>query len=153
MLEAYRTLPSITNHLSIEPVFQVLPVYPECMEVYPGSTKHDQVCIRCHSPIFKYTWSHDSRSATSGSEKSRARLQFPTKSIEEQLRDIIAVQGMEDILEGWRGKPHQSGEYVDNFDGAICPELKGQDSQLFFENPLPMGNMELRIGLTLGVNW
>ncbi len=60
---------------------------------------------------------------------------------------------MEDILEGWRGKPHQSGEYVDNFDGAICLELKGQDSQLFFENPLPMGNMELRISLTLGVNW
>lgn len=60
---------------------------------------------------------------------------------------------MKDILKGWRGKPRQSGEYVDNFDGAICQELKGQDGRLFFENPLPMGNTELWIGLTLGVNW
>ncbi|KAK0470420.1 uncharacterized protein EV420DRAFT_1616565 [Desarmillaria tabescens] len=151
--EAYHTLPSITNHLGIEPVFQVLPVCPECMEVYLASTTHDQACIRCHSSIFKFTQSRDSCSAAAGSEKSRAWLQFPMKSIEAQLHDIIAVQGMEDILEAWRGKPRQPGEYIDNFDGAICQELKGQDGWLFFENPRLTDDTELQIGLTLSMDW
>lgn len=81
-------------------------------------------------------------------------LQFPTKSIEQQLREILMVDGIEDVLEEWRTKPRQLGEYLDNFDGKICRTLTGEDGRPFFENPLPPDHKdELRIGLTLGVDW
>lgn len=148
--DSYRTLPSIIGHLGVEPVFSALPVCPECLEVYPASIDPSQPCARCESPIFKLTTSKTSKSPNN---KFRPFLQFPAKSIEAQLRDILAVDGMEDVLEGWRSKVRVPGEYQDNFDGAICQELKGDDGRLFFENPLPAGNSELRIGLTQGVDW
>ncbi|PBK71418.1 hypothetical protein ARMSODRAFT_1017315 [Armillaria solidipes] len=150
--EAYRSLPSITNYLGIELVFQVLLVCPHCMEVYPATLKADQACVCCQSLVFKLTQRRNLRSSAMA-EKSKPLLQFLTKSIEEQLRDMLAVPRMEEVLEGWRGKTQKPGEYIDNFDGAICHELKGTDGHLFFENPLPSANTELWIGLTLGVDW
>lgn len=143
--ETYKTLPSVLNHLGVNPDFVVLPVCPECFEVYPASTPTSDVCARCDSPIFK---------AAVGHKKATPLLQFPVKSIEEQLVDILHVDGVEDLLEQWRFKERCIGKYLDNFDGEICKILKGPDSRPFFENPLPPETRdELRIGLTLGVDW
>ena len=80
-------------------------------------------------------------------------VQFPYKSIEEQLTSMLRIPGFEDEVEKWRAIERSPGSYVDNFDGKICQELKGSDGRLFFENPLPPGNDELRIGLTFGIDW
>lgn len=143
--ETYKTLPSVLNHLGVNPDFLLLPVCPECLEVHPASTPTSDVCVRCQSPIFK---------AAVGHKKAAPLLQCPVKSIEDQLIDILHVDGAEDILEQWRFKERHIGQYLDNFDGEICKTLKGPDSRPFFENPLPHETQdELRIGLTLGVDW
>lgn len=146
--ETYRTLPSVLNHLGVDPEFVVLPVCPGCLEVYPASAPVSEPCARCQSPIFKCT------TTSSGHERFRPILQFPTKSIQQQLEDILTVDGAEDVLEQWRSLSRHPGEYIDNFDGEICKTLEGPDQRPFFQNPLPPESKdELRIGLTLGVNW
>lgn len=149
----YVTLPSVISHLGVEPVFQVLPVCENCLEVFPSSTKPGVLCNRCSHPLFKSTLRHNRRISIE-TESHQPHLQFPTKSIESQLRDIIVIPGMIEILEAWRYKPRTAGRYTDNFDGAVCHELPGLDKRPFFENPRPHGTApELRIGLTLGVDW
>ncbi|TFY72264.1 hypothetical protein EVG20_g747 [Dentipellis fragilis] len=148
----YKTLASVMSNLGIEPTFQILPVCPSCLEVYPASRAGDSTCDRCDTPLFRRIKRLDRR-RPHAEDTLRPFLQFPTKGIEAQLHEILAVPGMEDILEGWRSKTHSPGEYQDNFDGRICHEVKGPDDRIFFENPLLPGCDELRIGLTLGVDW
>lgn len=151
-LNPYRTLATVTLRLGVEPVFQVLPVCSECLEVHPPTTSTDSRCIRCELPLYKSTLRHDRR-ARSGAENHRPCLQFPTKSIEAHLREILVIPGMEDTMDSWRSKLRTPGKYRDNFDGAVCKTIPGVDGRPFFENPRPQGCTELRIGLSLGVDW
>lgn len=149
----YVTLPSVISHLGVEPVFQVLPVCENCLEVFPSSTKPGTLCDHCSNPLFKSILRHNRRTPNDN-ESHRPSLQFPMKSIEAQLRDICAIPGMLGVLEEWRTKSRSPGRYGDNFDGAVCQELPGVDKRPFFENPRPQDSPpELRIGLTLGVDW
>ncbi|KAJ7599532.1 hypothetical protein C8J56DRAFT_1040411 [Mycena floridula] len=99
----YTTLPTIMSHLGVEPSFQILPVCKDCIQPYPASSPQDMI----------YT--------------AEPFLQFPMKSIESQLHEILAIPGMEDELEKWRKIGRNVGNYQDNFDGAICQELEGED--------------------------
>ncbi|THU96176.1 hypothetical protein K435DRAFT_819510 [Dendrothele bispora CBS 962.96] len=128
----YSTLPTVLNHMGVEPDFQVLPVCPSCLKPYPASTTS---CSICDAPLFRFIQSLNRRN--SAGANSNPFLQFPMKSIESQLREILLVPGMEDLLEQWRDVSRVDGEYQDIFDGAICKELKGVDGRLFFANPLP----------------
>jgi hypothetical protein len=74
-------------------------------------------------------------------------------TIEAQLRGILEVPGMEDELEQWRYTTRTSGKYIDMFDGRVPRNIKAHDGHPFFENPLPAGSTELRIGLVLGFDW
>lgn len=149
----YTTLPSVVSHLGVEPEFQALPVCSNCLEVFPATTKPGMLCHHCALPLFKSIPRHNRRTAED-TESHRPFLQFPYKSIESQLRDILAVPGMVNVLEQWRVKGRMPGRYTDNFDGAICKELPGADGRPFFENPRPQGlPPELRLGVTLGADW
>lgn len=148
----YRTLATVTLRLGVEPVFQILPVCGECLEVHPSTTSTNSKCIRCELPLYKSTASRD-RHAPSGAENHRPHLQFPTKSIEAHLREILTIPGMEDVMESWRYKQRTPGKYCDNFDGAVCKTILGIDGRPFFENPRSQACTELRIGLSLGVDW
>ena len=49
---------------------------------------------------------------------------------------------------------HKSGKYRNIFDGKICQNLKAADSSLFFRpSQEAIDTGELRIGVTLGVDW
>lgn len=64
------------------------------------------------------------------------------------------IPDVEDELDAWRLKTRIPGEYEDQFDGRICQELPGHDGLPFFHPELAaMPENELRIGLTLGVDW
>ncbi|KAJ3536169.1 hypothetical protein NMY22_g6153 [Coprinellus aureogranulatus] len=83
-------------------------------------------------------------------------LQAPFMSIQSQLASILAVPGVEAEMDKWRGKPRYAGHYRDIFDGAVTKSLPAPDGSLFFKNGVedrqgPDG--ELRIGLTLGLDW
>lgn len=149
----YVTLTTVSARLGVEPVFQVLPVCPTCFEPHPFSTSKSAICDHCSEPLFRVTRRLDRRQRGARDEITTPFLQFPTKSIEGQLRDILAVPGMEDTLEAWRSIPRSAGVYQDNFDGEICRTLPGPDELPFFQNPIPGGSDELRIGVTLGVDW
>ena len=86
----------------------------------------------------------------------RPLLQFPHKIIESQLREIIDIPGMGDMLDGWRGLPRTSGVMGDVFDGRSCQELPAPNGCAFFENPLPVQPGEAsdpHIGLSAGMDW
>lgn len=146
----YRTLPSVIDHLNVEPKFLALPVCPGCQRLFPPSTDPNIPCPFCKSPIFMPTISNTKKSTKTS---HRPLLQFPYKSLESQLRDILEADGMEEAAEAWRLKERRAGVYRDMFDGEICKELPGPDGEPFFQNPLPPDNTELRIALTQGVDW
>jgi hypothetical protein len=141
------SLPRIMTKLEIEPTFDILPVCSSCLEVYPGGDSTPSICIQCNSFIFKPT----------ANGKKTPLLQFPSKSIESQLVSLLAVPGVEEALDSWRQLPRNAGEYIDVFDGAIPKTLKDPEGLPFFRNgpeDKPNGPKgELRIALTLGVDW
>lgn len=159
----YGTLTTVLKQLGVEPAFRILPVCASCLEVHPDTLPSDAVCVRCSEVLFRRTRRLPATAGASGTTRAsrpaeapgsaRPLLQFPYKSIEEQLKSLLQIPGFENELEKWRAVERHPGVYVDNFDGKICQELKGNDGRPFFENPLPPGNDELRIGLTLGIDW
>ncbi|RXW14351.1 hypothetical protein EST38_g11510 [Candolleomyces aberdarensis] len=140
------TLPRIMNKINVEPTIHLLPICPTCLEVYPNKKSTPSSCVLCTTAIFK---------AVSPCRETRSPvLQFPYMSIESQLATIIAVPGVEAEMDRWRSVPRYAGHYTDIFDGAVPRQLRAHDGTLFFCNEDSSGpNGELRIGLTLGVDW
>lgn len=76
--------------------------------------------------------------------------------IYERLPAILGLPGMEGLLDAWRDTPRQTGTYKDIFDGKVAQEVLGADGLPFFRNASSDKsgpNGELRIGVTLGVDW
>jgi hypothetical protein len=149
---AYVSLKSVLDNIGAEPVFQVLPVCPRCMEPYPASSTHDSTCDTCGDPLFKRI-PRRTRRQPNAPDTFRPHLQQPYMGIETQLRGILAIPGMEDELEQWRRLERRPGTYRDMFDGQVPRNIKGPDERPFFENPVPDNSTELRIGLVLGLDW
>jgi hypothetical protein len=143
------SLPRIMKKLDVEPIFDILPVCASCLEVYPSGNATPTICIRCNSYIFK--------PSTPTTTKPSPLLQFPSKSLESQLVSLLAVPGIEDALDAWRAVPRCRGEYIDVFDGEIPKNIPDPEGRPFFRNgpneKLKGPNGELRIALTLGVDW
>jgi hypothetical protein len=151
------TLPSAMRCLDIEPNFQVLPVCPSCQEVYPSLIPKTSDCVRCGEALFQSdpTPSQQRRGFLTR-EIPIPRLQFLTKSISEQLIDMLGVPGLEDKMETVYEKisRHQPGEYRNIFDGKVCRELRSADGSLFFHpSEQEKAEGELQIGVTMGVDW
>jgi hypothetical protein len=141
------TLPRIMAKLNVEPVIYLLPVCPNCLEVYPSKKDTPSCCVRCGTAIFE---------APSSSSQRVSLVRFPYMSIEAQLATILAVPGVEEEMDRWRSVTRFPGRYIDIFDGAFPRQCRAPDGSLFFQNTPedrrgPDG--ELRIGLTLGVDW
>ena len=149
----HTTLPSVISKLEAEPSFKVCPVCPGCLEVHPASVPKDACCTRCEHPLYRPPVT-PSKTAHRAEETRRPYLQFPMKSLEEQVAAMLAIPGVEDQMDHWRMKARVAGEYNDIFDGRVCQELEGADGLPFFRHDLDhLPNGELRIGLTLGVDW
>lgn len=153
----YTTLPSVITSLGADPTFKICPVCPGCLEVYPSTTPADATCTKCSSSLFVNTPTPaEQRRGRTTRENPKPHIQFPTKSLEEQLATLLSVPGIEDILETYTTKINNTvpGKYTNIFDGKICQELPGPNSSRFFhptEEELAAG--ELRIGVSLGVDW
>lgn len=136
------TLPSIFARLDVEPRFKILPVCPTCKEVYPQSIETPLLCRHCSSPIFKFP------------AKRTPHLQAPYMSIQTQITTLLGVPGVEAMLDEWRDKPRSPNRYTDIFDGEVTRTIQAPDGSPFFRNGFEDGpNGELRIGLTLGLDW
>ncbi|KAJ7156359.1 hypothetical protein C8R46DRAFT_1115786 [Mycena filopes] len=154
--EIHTSLPSVINKLGAEPSIQILPVCPKCFEVYPISTPKDSNCSKCSEPLFPTEPSpSERRSGHTSAQNPRPYLQFPTKSLAEQLAILLSVPGIEDEMEKSLKKAtaHQAGKYTNIFDGKICQELPTADgSRFFFPSEDEVAQGELRIGVTMGVD-
>ena len=142
------TLNPVLSALEIQPNFAIFPVCPQCQDVFPAGVA---VCGKCSLPLYRGSPGSDQQHA---GPQATPLLQFPFKSLEEQLRAVLAVPGMEDQLDHWRKKQRQPGVYKDMFDGRISKELCGADGLPFFRHDLQeMPDGELRLGVTLGADW
>ncbi|KAI1783783.1 hypothetical protein LXA43DRAFT_1067338 [Ganoderma leucocontextum] len=143
--------------LQVEPRFQIHPVCPACNRVFPLSMYANRLArcdrVLCKHALFRWQdTSARSRRAQQGS--ARPVLQFPYKSIAEQLAIILDMPGVEEAVDAWRKRHRILGVLQDIFDGRICRQLLGPDGLSFFRYDLrdtgPDG--ELRLGVTLGVD-
>ncbi|KAJ7126601.1 hypothetical protein C8R43DRAFT_897637 [Mycena crocata] len=149
--QPFVTLKSVNSALGVSDVpIHILAVCPDCREVFSGGCEAPDACSQCTSDLF-------SDIGTAGARKSRTPIvRYPYLSISEQLASIVALPGVEDVLDSWRNLPRQPGIYQDIFDGRIAKEMRGPDGKLFFSNKMgeekgPDG--ELRLGLNWGVDW
>lgn len=149
------TLPRILSSLDVEPSFTILPICPGCLELYPRSPSTPDLCNKCNTSMFKTTSPVSSRSR-SGSGHRVPLLQFAHKTIQSQLKTFLSSPGSEQLLDEWRQKTRYAGRYQDIFDGAVTKSLLDHEGRVFFRNGTEDRggpNGELRIGLTLGVDW
>lgn len=147
-----QTLPAVMDHLGAEPNFQILPACPTCFELFPPTSPATTKCPRCTIPIFHSV----PASSRTPNTKPKPLLSFPTKSIEEQLKDMLCIPGVEDEMDLWRKQARTPGIYEDFFDGRISREIEGPDGLPFFRpgtSPDSAPDNELRVGVTLGVDW
>jgi len=149
------TLPSITRALAVDPLIELLPVCPNCRDVFPSAaSQHAQdACTSCKVPLFL-------PSRTNRGTPRNAKtpvIKYPYLPLSHQIMSVLKIPGIEALLDGWRIKPRNSGEYGDIFDGDMCRvHLKAPDGTTFFSN-LPHERQgpggELRIGVNMGVDW
>ena len=147
------TLTSANRALSLDIPIQVLALCTICKTPFPNSTMTQDTCPTCATPLFlpDTTWR--------GKRRKKMRipvLRYPYLSITEQLTSIVAIPGMEDLMDQWRTVSRTPGVYQDIFDGRVAQQLPAHNNTKFFSNlPTeargPQG--ELRLGLTLGADW
>lgn len=149
----FSTLDSVLGAMEVEPTFYILPVCPQCKMPHPASTTPDTLCVRCSGLLFNTIPTvGQQRRGRSTRAKPVPLLRFPYKPLEHQLIDIIPE--IEDQLDTWRLKAREDGVYTDQFDGQISKELEDHEGAPFFRHDLQeMPDGELRLGITLGVDW
>ncbi|KAJ7739013.1 hypothetical protein B0H16DRAFT_1729688 [Mycena metata] len=150
------TLPTIIHHLGAEPSIQILPVCPSCLEVYPASSPRDATCTKCTHPLFPMTPTSSQARNNTVPENPRPYLQFPTKSLADQLATLLSTEGIETEIEISLGKAKARvpGVWKNIFDGKICQELPtAAGSRFFFPSEEEVAAGELCIGVTMGVDW
>ncbi|KJA21043.1 hypothetical protein HYPSUDRAFT_1089591 [Hypholoma sublateritium FD-334 SS-4] len=148
------TLPGVINALNAEPSFRIYPVCRKCQKVYGSATLREATC--CLLPLFdNEPTAADQRQGRTARPKGKAHLQFPYKSLEEQLAAMLAVPGIEEHMESSREKLRQTepGKYKNIFNGRVCQTLPCKDGTRFFDpSDEVCESGELRIGLALGVD-
>lgn len=155
MTSPFITLPSIMRTLAVDPTIELLPICPNCREVFPSAaSRHVQdACASCRVPLFLPI--HTNRG--NARNVKTPVIKYPYLSLSQQLMSVLKLPGIEKLLDNWRHKPRKSGEYSDIFDGDMCRvHLKAPDGSIFFSN-LPHESQgpdgELRLGVNLGVDW
>ena len=149
------TLPSVTRSLAIAPSIDLLPVCPNCQDVFPSAaSQHMQdTCTSCKVPLFLL--SHTNRGNLCNVKTPV--IKYPYLLLSQQLMSVLKIPGIKALLDNWHTKPRKSREYEDIFDGDICHvHLKAPNGSRFFSNlhhkrQGPGG--ELRIGVNLEVDW
>ena len=151
----FTTLQSATRALGVDAHIELLPVCPNCWDVFPSaSSKHArESCPVCAVPLFL----SDRTNRGNHRAKKNPVIKYPYLSLSDQIESFLKVPGVEALLDEWRIKSRHPGEYNDIFDGDMCRRLlKAPDGSTFFSN-LPHEqngpNGELRIGVNLGVDW
>ena len=149
------TLASVIAEMHAEPRIKILPVCPGCRDVYPSSCDAETICTTCGHLVFDVAPTPaQQRKGGSAREIPKPYLQFPTKSVEAQLAEVLSVPGMEDTFDAWRKPTRFPGVYNDFFDGAISREIHAPDGSPFFQHDLQeLPNGDLAIGVTLGADW
>lgn len=152
MATTYKT---VQSHMKLEPKFSVLPVCVKCLEPHPADYQQP-TCQKCGFPLFLANAKSKKKGKRTSKKASRPKLQFPYKSISDQLPKLLSLHGLEDILDSWRTRTREPGVMNDIFDGNIAKNVLGPDGRPFFrhnESGKTGPDGELRIGLTLGVDW
>lgn len=147
------TLPTVMTQLRSDANFQELPVCHKCLKPYPTTTPPDALCSVCSQPLYntRPTVVQQNRGRTMRAQP-KPYLRCPYKSLDEQLTELIPE--IEHLVDNWRTKERVPGVYTDHFDGEVCQELEGADGLPFFRPDLKeMPDGELRLGVTLGVDW
>lgn len=151
--ELRSTLNTAVTSLDAEANFLLLPTCIKCRDVFPPSVA---ICDQCNMPLCHAEPTPQQRAEGKQTrDDHKPRIPFAYLPLEDQLRSAFeSTPGLEDVVDDWRKQKRTEGVYKDIWDGRVCKELKGDDGLPFFRHDLPeMPKGELRIGVTLGIDW
>ncbi|KAG1875919.1 hypothetical protein C8R48DRAFT_669170 [Suillus tomentosus] len=141
-----QTLNTAFAHLALADYFEVHPMCPTCMRVFPHNSPSDAVCTHCSTPLFHETRPQDiptkSSSVTKPSRSTmKPKLRCPQNPLSNGILRLLSQDGIELQLDAWRSQPTTPGKRSSIQD----------DGNLFFDNTTEHQDAdELRIGITLG---
>lgn len=151
-----QTLNTAFAHLALADYFEVRPMCPTCMRVFPHNSPSDAVCTHCSTPLFHETRPQDiptkSSSATKPSRSTmKPKLRCPQNPLSNGILRLLSQDGIELQLDAWQSQLTTPGKRSSIQDGEIWKTLRGADGNLFFDNAAERQDAdELRIGITLG---
>src|SRR6266853_4635919 len=89
------------------------------------------MCMNCKVPLFLPDHTRQGSLCTA----KYPIIKYPYLPLSAQIESLLKIPSVEVLLDEWRKKPWNLGEYSNIFDGDVCRlKLRALDSSLFFTN-------------------
>ncbi|EPQ57917.1 hypothetical protein GLOTRDRAFT_91486 [Gloeophyllum trabeum ATCC 11539] len=149
------TLTSVIYNFELEDRFQISPACPVCHELFAPSSGPDSTCPHCDVGIFQPQNRTLFESLTGRSApRLLPKVAVPISPLSNLLVDFLAEGENESICEQWLDyEPSEAGEYHSMLDGDVPRTVKDNNGKRFFARTSLSQPNELRIGVTLSLDW
>lgn len=146
------TLQTVIKRLDLEDRFTVYPVCSSCHHIFEPNVDADTICPECDTAIFKpVSAALFERITGRKPHPPPPVMAAPIQVLSSLLSDFLSRPDMENGCLDWKHRTEIPGELHDMQDGEIWKTIIGNDGKCFFD---PEDDSdELRIGVTLGLDW
>lgn len=146
------TLGTVLKRLDLDDRFHVYPVCRHCHSIFERNIPTNAVCPDCEDHLFRPVSRALFRQLTGRKAPlPRPVCAAPIESLSSLLTEFLSRPAIEDDLEDWKTRTKTPGKSTDIMDGDVWKTMKAPDGSLFFDPD--DGSGELRIGVTVGLDW
>lgn len=148
------TLNTVLKRFDLQDRFVILPACNLCHQHFPSDTPATFMCPKCDVSLFS-TASQNLFQRILGREPAKPppKRSVPVSPLSEQLKDLMARPGMEQIVEEWRDRPQATDELNCMMDGRVWKTIPGPNGQPFFDRDSLTEDTEIRLGVTFALDW
>ncbi|KAG1816313.1 uncharacterized protein BJ212DRAFT_1480762 [Suillus subaureus] len=119
--------------LALADYFEVHPMCPTCMRVFPHNSPSDTVCTHCSTPLCHETRPQDIPTATKPSRLTmKPKLRCPQNPLSNDILQLLSQDGIELQLDAWRSQLTTPGKHSSIQDGP--KELDSDQLQFFMKD-------------------
>ena len=143
------TLTTVFKQLKLVDRFRIYPICRHCWKLFQPDAPSDQSC--CQLPVFQsclrnfWTWGD-------ASIKTTAHLVVPIQPLSDLLTEFLLRPGMEAEMERWAERSSSDGILSCIQDGNVWQMSETFNKKPFFSRH-EVKKGELRIGVTIGMDW
>ncbi|KAG2742653.1 hypothetical protein P692DRAFT_20879248 [Suillus brevipes Sb2] len=146
------TLHTIINRFDLQDRFTIYPICAGCHRIFSTDTPINALCPDCDSRLFKPISNRLFRRLTGQqSQRPPPACAVPIQLPSSLLADFLARGENEQACTSWKSRLTVPSELKDISDGEVWKTIQGPDQKPFFSDP--DDNEELRIGVTMSLDW